>query len=183
MLLSQKLYTVAEFEQFLTLPENADRYFELIDGEIVEKLPTQKHGRTVMTMGGEVYAYFKQNPIGFAEVEVRYRMPGDEHNSRQPDLAIILDTTTPPVVKGAVPRMPDIAVAVQPPSNTLKSMQEKAAYYLANGARLVWLGYTEKQVIEVLTAEDRQILTLDDVLSGGDVLPGFVLPLRTIFGV
>lgn len=102
MLLSQKLHTVEEFERFLQLSENADRNFELIDGEIVEKLPTQKHGRVVLTIGGEVYAYFKQNPIGHAEVEVRYRMPEDNHNSRQPDLSIILDTETPPVAKGAV---------------------------------------------------------------------------------
>lgn len=77
--------------------------------------------------------------------------------------------------------MPDLAVEVQSPSNTLKGMQEKAAYYLLNGTRMVWLVYTEKQLIEVLTPHDRQLLTINDSLSGGDVLPGFMLPLKTIF--
>ena len=38
-----KTYTIEEFERFLALPENADRLFELIDGEIVEKMPTEEH--------------------------------------------------------------------------------------------------------------------------------------------
>lgn len=33
--------TVAEFEQFSDSPENTDRRFELIHGEIVEKVPTE----------------------------------------------------------------------------------------------------------------------------------------------
>lgn len=35
-----KLITLEEFETFLQLPENASRIFELIDGEIVEKTPS-----------------------------------------------------------------------------------------------------------------------------------------------
>jgi len=37
-----KLYTMDEFKEFVTRPENADRLFELINGEISEVLP----GRT-----------------------------------------------------------------------------------------------------------------------------------------
>lgn len=36
------MVTEAEFEAFIQRPENADRLFELINGEIVEKVP----GRT-----------------------------------------------------------------------------------------------------------------------------------------
>jgi hypothetical protein len=35
------LYTVDEFERLADAPENRDRLLELIDGEIVEKAPTQ----------------------------------------------------------------------------------------------------------------------------------------------
>lgn len=43
MVIQTRRYTVAEFEQVIALPENQDRYFELIDGEIVEKMPTEEH--------------------------------------------------------------------------------------------------------------------------------------------
>ena len=44
MAIQPKLVTVVEFEQFLALLENGDRSFELIHGEIVEKVPTEEHG-------------------------------------------------------------------------------------------------------------------------------------------
>ncbi|MGB1287786.1 MAG: hypothetical protein ACPG7F_14700 [Aggregatilineales bacterium] len=38
------LYTTTEFETFIASPENRERLFELIHGEIVEKVPAQRHG-------------------------------------------------------------------------------------------------------------------------------------------
>jgi len=185
MVVENKLYTVAEFEQFITLPENRDRSFELIDGEIVEKpMPTQVHGRIGGIINGEWYIYLKQNPIGFSEIEVRHRVPGDDHNSRQPDVSFFGDTVTPAVAKGAVPRMPDIAVEIKSPDDTFKELREKAAYYIANGTRIVWLVYPEQRLVEVYRPDaDSQLLTERDTLDGGDVLPGFTLPVSTIFKV
>jgi hypothetical protein len=36
---------------------------------------------------------------------------------------------------------------------------------------------------EVHTPEDLQVLTLNDTLDGGDVLPGFMMPVKDIFDV
>jgi Uma2 family endonuclease len=59
-----KPYTIEEFDQFIALPENADRRFELIDGEIIEKMPTEERGVIVSTLSGEIYVFLKQNPLG-----------------------------------------------------------------------------------------------------------------------
>ncbi len=59
-------------------------------------------------------------------------------------------------------------------------MSEAARYYLANGVRLVWLIYLKQKLIEMLTTTDRQLLTIDDVLDGGDMLPGFQIAVRDI---
>lgn len=37
----QLLYTVDEFEQIASQPENQDKLLELIDGELAEKIPTE----------------------------------------------------------------------------------------------------------------------------------------------
>ncbi len=77
--------------------------------------------------------------------------------------------------------MPDLAVEVQSPDQSDKFMVDKAAYYLANGVRMVWLIYPEKRLVEVLTPDARYLLNDADALDGGDVLPGFSLPIGEIF--
>ncbi len=181
MVIHDRLYTVDEFEEFIARPENRDRLFELINGEIVEKVPTQKHGMIALKSGARILAWIEQGNPGRVAVEVRHRMPGDKYNSRQPDVSYYADTTTPVVERGAMPRMPDLAIEIKSPDDSLKDLREKAAYYLANGARMVWLIYPEKRLVTVLTKESEDILTEADILDGGDVLPGFALPVRDIF--
>lgn len=78
-------------------------------------------------------------------------------------------------------RRPDLAVEVKSPDDSLKKMTEKAAYYLANGVRMVWLIYPKMKLVEVLTPDDRQLLNENDTLDGGSVLPGFTMAVRDIF--
>src|SRR5690606_35400163 len=98
---------IDEFETFIALPEYADRRFELIDGEVVEKVPTEAHGIIVSIINGEIYIYLKGNPIGRVAVEARHKLPKDRRQSRIPDLAFTSNERALPVTrKGAVPQMP-----------------------------------------------------------------------------
>lgn len=173
-------YTVKEFEEFVAQPENAEWNFELIYGEIVKKMPTLLHGFIITLLSGMLFNYLRQNPIGRIIAEGSYGLPGDEYNNRIPDLSFI-SNEKPLVSKGAAPFMPDLAIEVQSPSQSDKFMRDKADYYLANGVRMVWIVYTEKHIVEVLTPDDRELLTDAHTLSGGDMLPGFSLPVREIF--
>jgi Uma2 family endonuclease len=181
MAVEQKLITRDAFEAFLAQPDIDERLFELINGEIIEKVPTQLHGRIVAFIVGMLFKYFELHPIGFVEVEVRHGIPKDAHNDVIPDISVTLDTTTPPVAQGAVPHMPDIAIEVQSPTDSLKKLRAQADYYLANGTRMVWLVLPEEQVVEVRTADAEAILTIKHTLDGGDVLPGFTLAVKSIF--
>jgi len=179
-----RLYTVDEFEEFIARPENSDGLFELINGEIVEKVTTEEHSLIVGDLYLALRTFVDQHDLGRVAFEVRRRVPGDQHNARQPDLEFTRKERLLPVVrKGAVPQMPDLAVEVKSPDDSLSKLREKAAYYLANGARLVWLVYPKKRLVIVLTPDSEEILTEDDTLDGGDVLPGFTLPVRDIFRV
>ena len=186
MAVQKKLHTVDEFEAFITaLSADDARYFELIDGEIVGKaMPTQEHGIISVNVSGFIWNHNRQRKSGRIGSEVRHRVPGDQHNARQPDLAYYIDAITPVVKKGAVPRMPDLAIEIKSPDDTYTELRRKAEYYLANGARLVWLIYPEKRLVEVYQPDvDLQILTEHDTLDGGDVLPGFSLLVSDIFEV
>lgn len=179
-----KLYTVDEFEEFLARPENSDSLFELIHGEIVEKVTTEEHSLIVGNIYRPIWTFVDQHDLGRVAFEVRRRVPGDEHNARLPDLEFTRKERLLPVVrKGAVPQMPDLAVEVKSPDDSLHKLREKAAYYLANGTRLVWLVYPKKRLVIAITPDSEEILTEEDTLDGGDVLPGFTLPVRDIFRV
>jgi Uma2 family endonuclease len=181
MALRQRLYNRAEFERFIARPENSQRLFELIEGQIVEKMPTEEHGIIAGIIITAINIYLKQNRIGRAAVEARYRATDDQHNDRLPDVSFTSDLSQPVTREGAVNRLPDLAVEIKSPGDTFQQMTDTARYYLNNGSRMVWLIYPRQKLVEVLTASDRLLLTSDDTLDGGDVLPGFQLPVKEIF--
>jgi Uma2 family endonuclease len=73
-------------------------------------------------------------------------------------------------------------VEVLSPSNTRKEMQIKLKEYFLGGVKLVWMIDPEKRTAEVYTAPDKVVaIPPDGTLDGGTVLPGFALPLATLF--
>ena len=85
--------------------------------------------------------------------------------------------------KGRFPPLcPDFVVELRSPSDGLEGLQGKMREYMENGARLGWLidpeerrAYVYEPGNEVRVSED------PDEVSGGTVLPGFVLDLRPIW--
>lgn len=185
MAIEQKRMTYEEFEAFADAPENSDRLFELIDGEIIEVSPNKTHGRIALRIGASIFNYLEAHPIGEADVEVRHKMPDDDYNAVQPDVAFTsVERDDPNTRTGAVPYMPDLAVEIKSPNDTNVGLRKKAAYYLDNGALMVWLVNPDKRIIEIYQPDaDIQVLTLEDTIDGGDVLPGFTLAVRDVFNV
>jgi Uma2 family endonuclease len=176
-----RLYTADEFENFIRQPEQEGRSFELIQGEIIEKMPTQLHGLIAGLITTFMNLFLLKNPLGWVLVEARYKLPDDEQNDYIPDVSFVSKDKGALVEKGPAPYMPDIAVEIKSPDETLPDMRRKAAYYLEHGTQLVWLVYTERRLVIVLTADTEDILSVNDTLDGGSVLPGFTLPVRDIF--
>lgn len=177
----QHKYTVEEFEELFAQAEYGDRLLELIHGAIVEKMPTEEHGVVAGNVFAPLHNFVTPQGLGRVGFEVRHRPPDDAYNSRLPDISFS-SVRRPLVTKGSVPTMPDLAVEVQSPDDTIKEMREKATYYLANGAKLVWLVYPRKRIVEVYYANGEiDIFHEGETLSGEDVLPGFTLPVIDIF--
>jgi Uma2 family endonuclease len=179
MVLREQIVNIRDFEAYIM--QEPERLFELIHGEIVEKVPTEEHGIIVLNIGSEIRAYLKQNRIGRVTTEARHRPASDPYNDRLPDVSF-RHSDEAVVKQGAVEQMPDLAVEVKSPSDTYKQMREKADFYLANGTRIVWLVYPEKQSVEVYqTGQPVQSFSEGESLKGGDILPNFKLSLAEIF--
>ena len=171
------------FEVFLQHAENRGRRFELINGEIVEKVVSEEHGAIVAYLAAKILIFAETHDLGRTAVEPRQRLTDGAENDLIPDLAFTrYENALPLVTKGAVPRMPDLVVEVKSFDDHYTEMRRKASIYIAGGTRLVWLVYPAKRLIEIIrTHGDSDILTENDTLEGEDTLPGFSLPVKQLF--
>jgi Uma2 family endonuclease len=100
-----------------------------------------------------------------------------------PDVGYISRARMPETPRREVLVAPDLAVEVKSPTDSKRKMRIKAEDYLAYGTKLVWLVFRDEQLVEVYSPdqEDVIIVGIDGVVDGGDVLPGFTLPVARIF--
>ena len=78
---------------------------------------------------------------------------------------------------------PDFVVELRSASDNLKPLQEKMQEYLDNGARLGWLIDPKNRTVAVYKVGlEVEILSNPTELSGEDILPGFVLNMRRVWG-
>ncbi|MDB5351091.1 MAG: hypothetical protein JWN86_2338 [Planctomycetota bacterium] len=85
--------------------------------------------------------------------------------------------------KEPIPRLAlDLAVEVLSKSNSRKEMNRKLREYFASEVAVVWFLEPRKRTARVFTSPTRcTLLTEADALEGGEILPGFYLPLHELF--
>lgn len=184
MAIRERLYTVDEFWEIISRPENADRKLELINGEIVEDIPTEEHGFTSTNLVTAVGIHVKANELGRVVNSTSYKNPADVYNNRIPDISFTrTERLKPLVTQGASTQMPDLVIEVRSPGNTRKGLQEKAVYFIQNGVLLVWIVYPQEKLVEVYRpGQSMESFAIEDTLDGEGVLPGFRLVLHELFG-
>ncbi len=188
MEVQERLFTVDDVWRLSQMPENDLKHFYLIDGELFWDMPP---GYTHGNLAGHIFRYLlnyaEEHDLGDGSVETGYFPADDRHTLLGPDVAFIRKRDAPPADNARfVPRMPDLAVEIMSPSNTLAELRRKAAVYLANGTEIVWLVLPEDSGVEVWRLDEygeaaSEFVPRDGSLSGEDVLPGFRLPLERLF--
>jgi Uma2 family endonuclease len=176
-----KPITAGAFITFILQPENEGRRFELIDGEIVEKMPTQLHALIASFLNATLYTYFHINSAGWVFSNVSIKLPNDDLNDTIPDVSVVLKADREFNPNEPLTFMPDLAIEIKSPTDSLIKMRKKANYYLENGSKLVWLVDTQRQKVEVYTVDDTEILGMNDTLDGGDLLPDFKLAVSDLW--
>jgi len=157
---------------------------ELIEGELVEMSPA---GREHGAIGGRLAAYagifILDQDLGETYTsDTGFRL-GPE-TVLQPDVSYVrterLPTDVDPI--GFLPLAPDWAVEVISPSERPAATQRKIYLYLDAGVQLLWVVYPATRTVTVYTQDQPpRTLTVDDILDGEDLLPGFTLPVRALF--
>ena len=178
----EKLYTAEEFWDIAQLPENQDKRLELEDGVIVE-MGSSSPANTV-TAARIVYflnAFVIPRDLGYVTGADGGFKVGPKR-VRQPDVGFISKARLPKLPK-RFDLAPDLAVEVVSPD---EDIFKKAREYLHAGTRMVWAAYEDERTVYVMTLNQDDVLISKpfgetDTLDGGDVLPGFSLPVRDIF--
>jgi Uma2 family endonuclease len=174
-------------EQDVTrLDDHEDRLCELVDGTLVEKAMGFEESLIAIRIGYLLSVFIIPRKLGLISGEGGM-MRILKGRVRIPDVAFIsfdrLPNRRPP--QGPIPNLaPDLAVEVLSDSNTRQEMSIKLSEYFKAGTRLVWYVDPKAKSVNVYTSPDQvQSLTMDAILTGGDVLPGFETPVSAIFDV
>jgi Uma2 family endonuclease len=176
-----RLMTAEELEE---MPDDGQQY-ELMRGELVTMAPAgRRSGKLGMEIGSSLLVHVKNNGIG----EV-YGADTGFILSRNPDVVLAPDASFVRLERlkdvgedGFLPLAPDLAVEVISPSERAGHISAKVSEYLHAGVRLIWLVDPRRRIVTVYTpTHAARVLRIEDVLDGGDVLPGFSLPLAALF--
>lgn len=157
---------------------------ELVDGVLVEKPVGNVESVLTMFLGEYLGVFLRESGLGY--------LTGPDGGTRfarglvrLPDLAVVRwdslpERRVPNKAIGVV--VPDLVVEVLSGSNTKKEIGRKLGEYFRAGVRLAWIIDPRTKTVRVHRSENESaLLGIEDALDGGDVLPGFTLPIRTLY--
>lgn len=171
-------------DDVIDIEARENRFCELVNGILVEKTggywESYLAGELVRILGN----FVKPRKLGIVSGEggMMRLFPG---LVRIPDVTFAARDKFPDrrVPRKPIPSLvPDLAVEVLSASNTTKEMSDKLADYFESGVRLVLYIDPPRRTVQVFTApDDFQILSENETLTGGEILPGFELSLKEFF--
>ncbi len=107
--------------------------------------------------------------------------------TRAADVAYISLERLPELpARGFLRVMPELLVEIISESNTWSDTIEKIYEYFEGGAKAVWIVDPVLREVRAFTSPKDLLVyraALDDVLDGGDVLPGFSVPVTALLSV
>lgn len=169
-------------DELLAMPDDGAHRYELVRGELITMSPAgARHGAIAARLLRSLANHVAKNQLG--EVypsDTGFVISSTPDTVRAPDVAFVTAARvadTPAYFPGA----PDLAIEVVSPNDTFREIETKVREYLSAGTRLVIVVEPSLRVAKMRTRHGTAELTIDDTLTGGDVVPGWSLPLRDLF--
>ncbi|HKP53232.1 MAG TPA: Uma2 family endonuclease [Chloroflexia bacterium] len=171
-------------DELSALPDDGWQY-ELLEG-VLQKLPPpgEDHAAICLTIGASLLEYVKSHQLGLVTSERGFILRTNPDTVRAPDVAFVRQERIAATgrIRGYRQGAPDLAIEVNPPNDRPGDIATKVREYLAAGALMVIVIDPEPRLVTVYQAPDKvTFLTVNDMLDGGDVVPGWQLPVASIF--
>jgi Uma2 family endonuclease len=166
---------------------NPETQFERnCDGEIVMMPPTGgETGRRNTNLTVQLAIWNQETKLGDVfDSSTGYKLPNGAN--RSPDVSWIQqerwDGLTSEQKEKFIPLAPDFVLELMSPTDYLVNTQAKMKEYLENEVKLGWLINPQAKQVEIYRlGQQAELLDSPRLISGEDILPGFVLDLAGIF--
>jgi len=182
-----KTYSYADYLQW-----TFDERLELIKGKIFKTTPAPAavHQRLSWIISGELYNFLKNKPCDAyaAPFDVRLPRKGENEDKQiftvvQPDVCIICDPSK--VDDRGCTGAPDIVIEILSPGNNRKEIQNKYEAYEESGVKEYWIISPQDETFLKYTLlgskyQPSKLMTTGAIITT-EILPGFELPLDTLF--
>jgi Uma2 family endonuclease len=173
-------------DDLLSMPDG-DRY-ELVDGQLTELNMSGLSSLIATEINRRLANFAREGKLGLVlQSDCGYQcFPDDPLKVRRPDGSFIRDgrLTLGELQQGYLHLVPDLAVEVVSPRDTVYELETKVEEYLAAGVSLVWVVNPETRIVEVHRIDGSvSKLHVADDLTGGEVLPGFCCRVGDLFSL
>ena len=179
------LMTADAFAEFCALHENAERHFELVDGEVIEmSRPGDLHGVYCWWIGGLFMQFVLKRGRGIA-----YSNDPGFVTRQEPDtvrgLDVVLYNESRPrsAMTGKwLKQPPALVVEVLSPHDRPNEVVRKVVEYLNGGVSLVWVVDPEACTVLVYRRERApELKIVGDMLAGEGSLADLAIPVADLF--
>ena len=171
-------------EELLAMPDDGYRY-ELIRGVLIRMAPAgHSHGRESNRVNRTLSNHVFDNGLGETyAAETGFVLARSPDTVLAPDVAFVRKEREEAArdVSGYFPGPPDLAVEVISPNDRLTEVADKVSEWLEHGTRMVIVVNPRNRTVRIHTADGVEELAETDTLAGGDVLPGWSMPVTDIF--
>ena len=172
-------------EELLDMPDDGFKY-ELVRGELRKMAPASyEHGRLAGNVFASLHIHVRTNGLGtVTAAETGFLLATNPDHVRAPDAAFVSrerDAAARPV-SGFFPGPPDLAIEIISPNDRYTEVYEKVDEWLEAGAGMVVVVNPRNRTATVrMPGINPVILHEGDILDGGDVVPGWLMPVADIF--
>jgi Uma2 family endonuclease len=147
--------------------------------------PGEEHGVIAAEILVSLGSHVRAQGLGRVHAaETGFRIGSNPDTVMAPDAAFVSRERIEQAAIGRGYRAgpPDLAVEVVSPGDSFVEVEAKVTRWLAAGCRMVVVVNPTRRAATVYRSrDDIQLLTAADVLDGGDVVPGWRLPLSELF--
>lgn len=177
--------TIMTAAELLKMPHNGFRY-ELVRGELIQMSPAgSKHGEIAARIGWKLAQFVDENDLGITyAAETGFIIDTNPDTVRAPNASFVKKERTDQLgeILGFFPGPPDLAIEVISPNDTYTQVADKALDWLRAGTEMVIvIDPTQETVTLYRDLDDITILTKSQTIDGGNILPGWSLPLQGLF--
>lgn len=174
-------------EEFLHLPDT-DRPKELVKGRVVFlNSPYPRHGHYCAQFAFRLQDFVKRQRTGWVLINnVGVLTEREPDTVRSPDIVYCSYDRIPPgrLPDGYPQFAPEVVIEVRSKEDRYQQLLNKVAEYLFAGVTIVCDADPDAQAVRIFSSDQPvRVLTVADDWTLPEVLPGFSIPLASLFTV